>query len=162
MDNNLIDVKTAEFAIGKAPQRLTTMGIGSCVVICLYDRVKKMGGLAHIMLPDSSKSITDSNDSDKVNCIGRFVDTALPAIIEKLKTEGVEKENLVAKIVGGAHMFQSLRESSNDLGTRNIKRAVEGLKASGIPLDKEEVGGNVGRSLEFDLETGIVKVITKM
>lgn len=152
--SEVVEVKTSDFAVGGAPQVLATQGIGSCVAICLYDKVKKIGALAHIMLPKSGDK--------EVNPL-RFVDTALPVVLEKLERRGAKRENLQAKIVGGAHMFRALGgENPKDLGTRNVEVAEEILKKEGIEIDSKDVGDNVGRSVAFFLDSGIVKVTTKM
>jgi len=158
MESSKIIVRISDFAIGRAPAVLVTQGIGSCVAVCLYEKEQKLGALAHIMLP---KTIKITTDGDKVNPL-RFVNTALPIVIKELEKEGAVKEGLSAKLVGGAHMFRVLGSAEDDLGAKNIKAAEELLAGVGIKIDNEEVGGNVGRSLEFDLETGVVNVTTKM
>lgn len=158
MDDKIV-VKVSDFAVGHNPQILTTQGIGSCIAVCLYEKEKKIGALAHIMLP---KLIKISSSENQINPL-RFVDTALPIVIEALKRAGADKEKLSAKLVGGAHMFKILGGLSEDnLGSKNLRAAEEFLTANDIKIDSEDVGGNVGRSLEFDLATGVVKVVTKM
>lgn len=158
MESNKIIVRISDFAIGRAPAVLITQGIGSCVAVCLYEKEKKIGALVHIMLPRTIKITTDD---DKTNPL-RFVNTALPIVIEELEKAGVTKENLSAKLVGGAHMFRVLRGAEDDLGAKNVKAVEEILTGTGIKIDNEDIGGNVGRSLEFDLQTGVVDVTTKM
>lgn len=159
MENNKIIVRISDFAVDQAPTVLLTQGIGSCVAVCLYQKEQKIGALAHIMLP---KAIKIASDGDQVNPL-RFVSTALPIVVGELEKVGIAKESLSAKIVGGAHMFKVLGgREEDDLGTKNIQAAEEYLTTAGIKIDNEEVGGNVGRSLEFDLTTGVVKVTTKM
>jgi len=158
MENNKIIVKISDFAVGRAPQVLLTQGIGSCVAVCLYQKEQKIGALVHIMLP---KAIKIAIDGDQINPL-RFVSTALPLVVRELEKVGITRESLSAKLVGGAHMFKVLGGAGNDLGAKNISAAEEYLVSSGIKIDNEDVGGNVGRSLEFDLTTGVVKVTTKM
>lgn len=158
MESGRIIVRISDFAIGRTPAVLITQGIGSCVAVCLYEKEKKIGALVHIMLP---KTIKITTDGDRVNPL-RFVNTALPIVIGELEKVGVTKEGLSAKLVGGAHMFRVLGGAQDDLGAKNVKAVEEILIGSGIKIDNEDVGGNVGRSLEFDLETGVVKITTKM
>jgi len=158
MDNNKTVVKISDFAVGRAPQILTTQGIGSCIAVCLYDKEKKIGALAHIMLPKSMESMIGG---EQINPL-RFVDTALPLVILEIEKAGGQRNRLSAKIVGGAHMFKVFGGAENDLGSKNLKAVEEFLTANGIKIESEDVGGNVGRSLEFDLSSGVVRVITKM
>lgn len=148
-----IEVKTADFAIGMAPQILETRGIGSCVAICLYEKNKKIGALMHIMLPKSSE--------DQLNPL-RFADSAFALVFKELEKLTVLKQNIDVKIVGGASMFQVLEGPGGDLGTRNVRAVEEILHNEGIMLHSKDTGGTVGRSLEFFLDTGIVEVHTRM
>lgn len=148
-----IEVKTADFSIGKAPQILETRGIGSCVAVCLYEKNKKIGALMHIMLPKSNE--------DQLNPL-RFADTAFALVFKEFEKLAVSKKNLDAKIVGGASMFQITEESIGNIGTRNIKSVESILQNEGISLHSKDTGGTVGRSLEFFLDTGIVEVHTVM
>ncbi|MBI2031908.1 MAG: chemotaxis protein CheD [Candidatus Levybacteria bacterium] len=158
MDSNKIVVKISDFAIGHDPQVLTTQGIGSCIAICLYEKEKKIGALAHIMLPQTVRIPSDGTQTNPL----RFVNSALPVVISELEKVGVDKEKVSAKIIGGAHMFKMLDGIEDDLGSKNLKATEEFLTTNGIKIDSEDVGGNVGRSLEFDLASGVVKVMTKM
>ncbi|HZE87146.1 MAG TPA: chemotaxis protein CheD [Methylomirabilota bacterium] len=149
--NEKIVVNTSGFAIGIAPQVLVTQGIGSCVAICLYEKKQKIGALLHIMLPHA--------ESDKLNPL-RFADTALSFIIIELEKKGVSKEGLSVKLVGGAHMFATF-DSKSDIGTKNglaIKKILADMR---IIIESEDLGGAVGRSLEFDLLSGLVKIFTR-
>lgn len=148
-----IEVKTADFSMGKAPQILETRGIGSCVAVCLYEKNKKIGALMHIMLPKSNE--------DQLNPL-RFADTAFALVFKEFEKLAVSKKNLDAKIVGGASMFKITDDSIGDIGTRNIKSVESILQNEGISLHSKDTGGTVGRSLEFFLDTGIVEVHTVM
>lgn len=146
--NNYIDVATSSFAIGQPPQILHTSGIGSCMVICLYDTISKTGALGHIMLPHQHE-----NDNEPL----RYLDSALPIILSKF----VHKQNLVATLVGGANMFPDLWSGEKSVGNQNILTIKKILKELNIPIVKEDTGGNSGKSLEFELEHGIVNVYDK-
>ncbi|NLC54184.1 MAG: chemotaxis protein CheD [Firmicutes bacterium] len=152
-----IRVGMSEIVVAKAPKVLVTLGLGSCVAVCIYDFFLKAGGMAHIMLPDSSLS---SGSRDKVvTNRGKFADTAIPDLFEALRQEGALKERMVVKIAGGAQMF-AFSDVNNTLqiGARNIEAVEKILAEMGLKITNRSVGGNVGRSVYMDLETGGVRI----
>lgn len=155
MSTEYIKVGMADLKVATAPMVLTTLGLGSCVGITLYDPVKKLGGLAHIMLPDSSQIKNNQN-------LAKFADTGLKELIEEIEKEGGNRHRLVAKIAGGAQMFNFPNtDESMRIGVRNtlaVKALLEDYK---IPLMAEETGENYGRTIELHTETGklVVKTI---
>ena len=96
---NIIKVGMADLNVCKAPDGLTTLGLGSCIGLTLYDPVTKIGGMVHYMLPDSTKV---SNNSNKA----KFADTGIEELLKKVIAAGASKTRLVAKIAGGAKMFE--------------------------------------------------------
>lgn len=143
----LINVGIAEIAVTQTPDILRTI-LGSCVGICLYDKDRGIGGLAHVMLPTSKQG----GSSPK-----KYADTAIPMLADELVSLGAGK--LVAKIVGGAMMF-NLSENSlmGEIGKNNVSKAREILEKLNISIAAEDTGGNYGRTIDFYLETGEVKV----
>ncbi len=154
MQKQIIKVGMADLATGRAPDILTTLGLGSCVGIAIYDKVQRIGGLAHIMLPDSSQINNQENKA-------KFANTAIPILISDMLRQGALKKNLVAKIAGGAHMFQFQNmDSMMRIGSRNSSAVIEILGQEGIPIVAQDVGGNYGRTVELDTATGIFKIKT--
>lgn len=147
--NEYLDIDIAEFAIGKAPQILRTFGIGSCVVLCLYDQSRGVGALAHLMLPEKPPAETN---------VLRYINTAVPALLAKLAAQGSPVNKLQARIAGGANMFPALWKGERSVGTRNIAALTQILAANHIPVMEKDIGGSAGRNLEFDLETGRISV----
>ncbi|WP_035055056.1 chemotaxis protein CheD [Desulfuromonas sp. TF] len=144
-------VGISEFKTGRAPAVLVTYGLGSCLGITLYDPRKKLGGLAHTLLP-----LSRPEDRSRMT---KYVDSAIRLMMEELLELGAEKDCLVAKISGGANMFEALHPSGAEgVGARNARAARETLELLGIPLLAEDIGGNHGRTVEFDLATGEVRV----
>ena len=150
-----IMVYTAQVKVTQAPNKLVALGVGSCIVITLYDHMLKIGGMAHTMLPDSTKSGPISNPF-------KFADLAVDEIIRKMESLGSQRRNMEAKIVGGANMFPSLGHASLRAGEENVLAVKEKLRKEGISLVGEVVGGSVGRSVEFDTASGIVTVRVKI
>ena len=95
----VIKVGMADLKTAKAPDTLTTLGLGSCIGIALWDSTTKIGGLAHIMLPDSTKIRNNSN-------IAKFADTGIVELVRQMEALGVPRRRMVAKIAGGAKMFE--------------------------------------------------------
>ena len=152
-----IKVGIAEYKISRHPNRVMTLGLGSCIGICIYDRFaggSGLGGLAHIMLPDSSLFKNGIKT-------GKFADLAIPEMVGELQAAGADIRKLAAKIAGGANMFQFPDRNLNlDIGGRNILAVRSALRQLRIPLLAEETGGNSGRTLILDLEDRTVKVVT--
>ncbi|MCK4995101.1 MAG: chemotaxis protein CheD [Candidatus Omnitrophica bacterium] len=153
-ETNETHVGMADMKIAKAPAVLTSLGIGSCVGVILYYARAKIGGLAHIMLPDIDSV------KNKVNR-AKFANTAIPDLLEKLENLGADRRFVKVKIMGGAHMFGfSKTNKVFNIGARNVEKVREVLKALKLRLVAEDVGGSYGRSLYFYLETGEVRVRT--
>jgi chemotaxis protein CheD len=148
-DFNLINIGIAEIGVSESPDILRTI-LGSCVGICLYDPEKKIGGLSHIMLP-VLKSLTSSPK--------KYADTAIPMLISELERYGASKNRLVSKIIGGATMFK-LSENSimSEIGRGNISKVRQILGGLGIKIIAEDVGGDYGRTMDFQLETGKIRI----
>lgn len=149
MEFNLINVGIADLAVASQSDILRTI-LGSCVGICLYDSETKTGGLAHIMLP-VRKSETSSAK--------KYADTALPVLLDEMEKIGSDISRLSAKVVGGATMF-NLSENSmmSEIGRNNIKKVRELLKERDIPVLAEDIGGDYGRTIDFYLNTGEIKI----
>ena len=151
---NTIKVAMADIKVGVAPDTLISYGLGSCVGIAIYDNVAKIGGLAHIMLPDSRQSRAGENPA-------KFADTAIPIMIKDVLKLGAVHKRLVAKIAGGSQMFHF--SGTNDImriGERNAEAVRLALKKEGIKLFAEDVGGNYGRTVELILSSGVYKIKT--
>ena len=144
----------ADLKIAKAPDVLTTLGLGSCVGIALYDSTTKIGGLAHIMLPDSKQIKNNSN-------VAKFADTGIAELIEELVSNGARSNRLVAKIAGGAHMFEFKNmDDMMRIGTRNVNAVIACLEEFKIPIIAKDTGSNYGRTVELHTDTGIFVVKT--
>lgn len=156
MQEREIKVGIADLNIISSPGRIQTIGLGSCIGISLYDKSKKVVGLAHIMLPDSTQFTKITNPY-------KYADLSIPILLEKMCNEyGCAKRNIVAKIAGGASMFSSLDKSIiSDIGRRNAEAVESHLKSLGIPIVAKDIGGNKGRTMTVDAKDGtvILKVV---
>ena len=148
----VIKVGMADLKTAKAPNTLTTLGLGSCIGLTLYDPVTKIGGLVHYMLPDSTKLKNNTN-------IAKFGDTGIRELLRQVLALGANQRRLVAKIAGGACMFEMSGLSSvGNVGARNAEEAKIILKELRIPLIAEDTGLNYGRTVELDCETGDFRI----
>ena len=147
-----IKVGMADLNICKSPDMITTLGLGSCIGIALYDPVTKIGGLAHIMLPDSTQMRNNTN-------IAKFADTGIEELVKRMIAAGASKSRLVAKIAGGAKMFEvSGLSAIGNVVERNALASKAKLKQMGIPLKAEDTGLNYGRTVELYTETGEFRI----
>jgi chemotaxis protein CheD len=150
--SEIIKVGMSELEISHNPDTLAITALGSCVGVTLYDPELKVGGLAHIMLPDSA--MTKRKGSP-----GKFADTAIEAMVKELGNRGAECSRMEAKIVGGARMFSFAgRDPIADIGERNVAAAKHALREKRIRIVAEDTNGNYGRSIEFCCSSGRVKV----
>ena len=150
----LIKVGMADYKVGRAPDTLISYGLGSCIGISLYDPQTKIGGLLHIMLPDSNQSRANENRA-------KFADTGIPDMLNELIRMGAAKSRLVAKLAGGSQMFAFANASDiMRVGLHNASASKEILKKLSIPIVGEDTGGNYGRTVQIDLSTGVYKVKT--
>ena len=146
-----IEVNMGKGAVATAPYIISSSGLGSCVVVTLYDTERKLGGLAHIMLPDS-------HGLNGYHNAYQCADTAIASLIKELRNMSASHRNMVAKLAGGAKMFLSGDDSSPGIGEQNIKSVKHILKQKRIPLTGENTGGNYGRSVDFYLDSGRMTV----
>jgi chemotaxis protein CheD len=149
-----IRIGIADLNIAFPPDRLITVGLGSCIGIALYDKLNNIAGLAHIMLPES-KQFTNITNPNK------FADLAIPILVDRMFKEGAISRNIKAKIAGGASMFNFSDKSMNmDIGNRNSIAVRDALKSLNIPIINEDVGGNKGRTMILDTTCFSVKIRT--
>ncbi len=144
----VIKVGMADLKICISPDSITTLGLGSCVGIALRDPITKIGGLAHIMLPDSTAIRNQTN-------IYKFADTGIDELVRLMVEKGASKQRMVAKIAGGAQMFAF--QNKSDLvrvGERNVEATKSKLKELGIKILAEDTGNSYGRTVIFYPETG--------
>lgn len=144
----MISVLMGRWAVASAPVLIRTL-LGSCAGVVLYDRMAKLGGVAHIVLPDS-RGETDHP--------GKYVNTAIPALIDEMERVAGRKlrGRITAKLFGGASMFQG--GATIDIGRSNQVASDKVLAELGVPVLARDMGGETGRRLTFSTVTGIVAV----
>jgi len=175
-----IEVHMGDIAVVEGADNMITSGVGSCLVITLYDPKLQIGALAHTMVP--SQATRDTEYQQRLSaevpskaapagqaCLvaeqvstktedTKYVDVAIDQMLKGLEARGAKREDLEAKLIGGANMFPSF---ASDIGEDNVRSAKDKLKAEGIRIVGECVGGTQGRSVEFSPTTGVVTVKIK-
>ena len=119
--------------------------LGSCVAVCLWDPVSRIGGINHFLLPEWNKTTQPSP---------RFGDVAMKALIDRLLALGAQRRRLEAKMFGGACVLQAFQERESHLGARNVGAAESFLSEHNIPVVGSDVGGPKGRKLIFHIDDG--------
>jgi chemotaxis protein CheD len=147
MAANEIRIGMGEGVVASGSCVVSSLGIGSCVVVTLYDAERKAGGFAHVMLPDSL-------GAHRLRGAFQCADTAIATLLAGLRERGSRPADLVAKIAGGARMFSAYENGSPGIGRRNIRSVRNVLARIGIPLAGWDVAGHHGRSVAFYLATG--------
>ena len=155
--SELIKVGMADLKVCISPNSVTTLGLGSCVGVAIRDTVNKVGGLAHVMLPDSTAIHNNTN-------IYKFADTGIAELVRLMEEAGAKRSRMVAKLAGGAQMFAF--QNKNDLvrvGDRNVEASIKKLKELGIPIVAKDTGESYGRTVIFYPETGdyVIRAVGK-
>ena len=141
-------VGMGQIAMARAPARLAAV-LGSCVGVALYDPRSQWGALGHVVLPDSH---------GRASTAGKFADTAVAHMLQLLAQQGARPAGLLAKIAGGACMFQSA--GPMQIGEANIRAVLRALAAAGVKTAARDVGGTSGRRILFDCTSGMLTVET--
>jgi chemotaxis protein CheD len=149
---NEVVVKVADLNVGLEGDVLVTYGLGSCVAIMLFDPTVLVGGMAHILLP--TPALAKPGASTR-----KFPETAIPALLDAMVEVGASPKRVVAKLAGGAAMFTALVPAGTmQMGERNVTATRKALNAHNIPVMAEAIGGTYGRSVRFDVTSGVVSI----
>ena len=153
--SEVIKVGMADLKTCRGDDGVTTLGLGSCVGIAIRDPATGIGGLAHIMLPDSTEIKNNTNRP-------KFADTGIEDLVKEIVRMGGNRSRLVAKIAGGAHMLKSVQipESSN-ISSRNLEAVEKKLGEMNIPVLASEVGGHHARTVVFEPGSGAFRIVTR-
>jgi chemotaxis protein CheD len=153
IQQNLVKVGMADLNIATDGAILKTTGLGSCVGLTLYDPIRKIAGMAHVMLPSS-----DIARETKMN-LAKYADTAIPELLDRMIAAGAYMERMKAKMAGGAQMFaMSGQSDSLRIGPRNVESCSEVLNKFKIPIISQDTGGSFGRTVEFDSNSGMLSI----
>lgn len=150
--NNMITIGISDMKIAKGSEQFVTYALGSCVGICLLDPLRKVGGLGHIMLPKYPVANPKENKY-------RFADTCIAEMVKQMERLGASRSQIVAKIAGGAKMFEVSGDSAfGNIGQRNVMAVRAMLAYEKIPIRAQDTGLNYGRTLYFTTEDGVMTI----
>jgi chemotaxis protein CheD len=148
----VVSVAIGHWAVAAAPTKIRTL-LGSCVGVVLYDRIARLGGLAHVVLPSARGAVDHP---------GKYADTAIPALIADFERRlGTKvRPRLTAKLAGGASMFQVNPDpnSTLNIGRRNQEAIEQILSDWKIPILARDLGGTAGRRLTLDTTSGMIAI----
>lgn len=134
-------VGVGDLGVATGDETLVTYGLGSCVAVCLFEQGGNIAGMLHFMLPDSSRDGRAAGDRP-----GVYADTGFPVLLAALKARGVRTNLLRAKLVGGAAVSTAVQM---DIGARNVMAGKRLLWKHGLPLEGEETGGHIARTVRM-------------
>lgn len=140
------NVRMGQIGFASGDETLYTL-LGSCVGLMLHSRQHQLVGLAHIVLPDSN---------GKQAPPGKFADTAIPELISQINKLAGQEVRLIAKMAGGASMFQTA--ATMNIGIQNIERCRELLRQFKIPVVATHCGGETGRRMTVSARDGSAKI----
>ncbi len=152
MEKTLI-IGMAEMGVVKVPRHIATLGLGSCVGIVLYDKINKIGGMVHVVMPDS--------ENRPVPNPAKYADTGAQALLTAMEKAGAQRSAIVAKLAGGAHMFGGITKTDTmKIGDRNAYNSKMAVLRLRIKIEAEDLGGSYGRTIELNPEDGSLMVKT--
>ncbi len=145
-------VNMGDFRVVVGTGRLAVRGLGSCVAVVLYDPTTSVGGIAHVMLPSHTLARGQAKPA-------KFADTAIPLLLSEVMRLETRRENVTARLVGGARMFETVvLAGALHMGERNVVACRTAIRETGLVIAGEDVGGHRGRSLLFDVRDGTIAV----
>lgn len=147
-------VTMAEISVARKQGHLACLGLGSCVGICAMDADANVGGMAHIMLPESYPNSVNDRPA-------KFADTGIPELIRVMERHGASRSRIAIALVGGARVLNFGSENNRlDIGGRNSTAVQNKLIELGLKVVATDLGGNLGRTVTLSIETGHIRVRT--
>ncbi|MEW6326040.1 MAG: chemotaxis protein CheD [Thermodesulfobacteriota bacterium] len=151
---NELFIGVADMRVSNDPSAiLITYALGCCIGVSIYDPVARVGGLLHFMLPKAGVSKTRTAKAKKNPYM--FADTGVPLLFQEAYKYGADKGRMVIKIAGGAQIKDS---TGLNIGKQNYMALREIFQENDVLIHKEDVGGNVPRTMGLDLDTGRVYI----
>lgn len=152
---NVRAVSIGEMIVSDAPDDvLVAYGLGSCVAICLYDPVIRVGAMLHALLPAVHNRADGSNPA-------KFVEQGVPLMIKSILKFGTMPSQLIVGVCGGSQMLSAPGFSDSlDIGKRNVLATEIALQTAGLQIHAQDTGGHAGRTVRFYITDGQVVVKT--
>jgi chemotaxis protein CheD len=145
MGKKQVNIHIGQMHASQHPAVIYTL-LGSCVAVCLFDPVARVGGMNHILLPGSA-------DLRHQAQAARYGDNAIAMLLKKVLNVGASRQRVVAKAFGGAHLFKDM-SLENSTGLKIVDAVLACLKREGLRLVNQDLAGNFTRKLFFHTDTG--------
>ncbi|MCP4108458.1 MAG: chemotaxis protein CheD [Desulfobacteraceae bacterium] len=142
-----VTIHIGGYYASRQPTLIYTL-VGSCVAVCMFDPVKKIGGMNHILLPGRA-------DMQHFDAPARYGINAMELLINKIMNLGGDRRNLVAKVFGGAHLLPAI-STENGVGKKIAAFVVEFLYNESIKIISRDLEGHESRKIYFHTDTGDV------
>lgn len=147
MKADRIYLKPGEIITAARPTVVTTV-LGSCVAVTMFNRRLGIGGICHAMLPWNPPSNTAETF--------RYVDSSILYMVEEFGRNGIRKDEMEVKLLGGADVLERINGGPESVGQQNIRAAMDVIRKEGLGLAACDVGGDLGRKIVFHIHTGKV------
>ena len=149
-------VAIGEIVVSATPEDvLVAYGLGSCVAICMYDPIARVGGMLHALLPSAPSR------AEIAIAPARFVEQGVPLLLEAMQGMHAKRPRLVVRVCGGARILSAPGfEHSLNIGARNAQAAEDALRLAGLRIKNQDIGGQAGRTVKIYAATGRVTVKT--
>jgi len=138
-----IFIHVGQICVATKPTEISTV-LGSCVAVCLYDKLRMAGSMNHYLLP-----LWNGNGLQSP----KFGNISIPRMIESMMEVGCTPANMEAKLFGGANINFMTNEDMM-VGKRNVMTAKDVLADYRIKVVAEDTGGNVGRRIMMRSDIG--------
>lgn len=126
---------------------IVTYALGSCIAVSIHDPVARVGGMLHLMLPESSLDATKAERNPYM-----FADTGIPLLFRQAYAAGAEKKRLVVRVAGGAQVMDD--KGVFNIGKRNCLSVRKVLWRAGVTIAAESVGGTESRTVRLEMSSG--------
>ncbi|MBA3534916.1 MAG: chemotaxis protein CheD [Ardenticatenales bacterium] len=158
LGERICSVAIGELVVSSSPEDvLVAYGLGSCVVVALYDSVAHLGGMIHALLP----TMPQNKNPALPEMPARFVEQGVPLLLDRLTRRGAARARLQGYLCGGARILTA--PGFPDwlaVGERNVQAAEQALRVAGIPLRGQATRGTRGRTVKLYIADGRITVRT--
>lgn len=146
-------VGIGELAVADGETSIVTHALGSCVAVCIWDPMARVGGMLHVLLPEARINQVRAERQPAA-----FADTGIPLLFQSAYARGLQKARTQVTLVGGADISQDAPEGVLNVGRRNILAARKMLWGNGVLIRTEDVGGRRARTVAMSMQDGRIVV----
>ena len=148
-----IVVGIGELAVAEGESSIVTHALGSCVAVCIWDPIARVGGMLHLLLPESR---INPGRADRQPAA--FADTGIPLLFQRAYARGLQKARTEVTLIGGAEISPDATEGVMNVGRRNVLASRKMLWGNGVLIRTEDVGGRRARTVAMSMQDGRIVV----